>query len=140
MKGYLDALDHYKIKYDPGMIIQCGGDKENYKLIYDLLKGKKHPDGIFASVEKLAIDSYQVCRDLDISIPTKVKVVCYANLETASLLTPSMTTVTQPAYEMGKEASEILFRLIEKKYLNNHNQHLVFQSKLMIRDSTGKVG
>jgi LacI family transcriptional regulator len=123
MKGYMDALRKHKIPFDSELLLisENGHDRTKdgkNKALYKLLQSKERPDGIFASVEKLAITSYHFCNDLGIDIPGQVKVICFANLETAPMMAPPMTTVVQPAFEMGKEAARILFRLIEKRPLS----------------------
>ena len=137
MQGYKDALLKNKIPIDNKMIVECSNDNDNnFSLVEKLLSGKNRPDGIFASVEKLAITSYHVCRKLDLSIPSDVKIIGFSNLETASLLNPSLTTITQPAFNIGKEAAGILFKALQKNQLNLRNEKVVLQSTLMKRDST----
>lgn len=138
MDGYLDALKKYKIKHDPKLLLQCSSNdnEANSKAIAGLLKRKSRPDGIFASVEKLAILSYHVCEDLKLSIPEDVKIISFSNLETAALLNPSLTTITQPAYDIGKEAAAMLFKVLEKKSMNFSDEKIILKSTLIKRNST----
>lgn len=137
MKGYQEALKTYGIKEDKKLIVDCVDDREkNYSIIKSLLKKKNRPDGIFASVEHLAITSYQVCRDSKLTIPKDVKVISFSNLEAASLLNPSLTTITQPAFEIGKEAATILLKTLTKKGFELTNSKLVIPSRLIQREST----
>ncbi|HXO78199.1 MAG TPA: substrate-binding domain-containing protein, partial [Puia sp.] len=94
------------------------------------------PDGVFASVEKLAVQTYHVCRELGLRIPEDVKVIGFSNLITASLLNPSLTTIAQPAYDMGKEAATMLFRRLEKKYIVVPDDQVMLPAKLEVRSST----
>ncbi len=136
-QGYIDGLRRYDQPCDPGMIVHCSNDEEeNYRLIRELLLSDNRPDGIFASVEKLAVLVYHVCRDLGWKIPDDVKVISFSNLVTASLLNPSLTTIAQPAYEMGKEAATILFRRLEKKYIVVPEDKIMLPARLEARDST----
>ncbi|MDQ6762975.1 MAG: substrate-binding domain-containing protein, partial [Bacteroidota bacterium] len=64
------------------------------------------------------------------------KIVCFSNLETASILNPSLTTVTQPAFEMGKTAATLLFRALAKSSFNLKKESIVIPSNLVIRGST----
>jgi LacI family transcriptional regulator len=48
-------------------------------------------------------------------IPKDLKIIGFSNLYTAALLNPALTTVTQPAFEIGKQAATILHKMIEKK-------------------------
>ena len=139
MNGYLEALKKSNIETDHSLIIySTGDDLKNKDLIRKLLKGKKRPDGIFASVEKLAIDTYEICEELKLNIPRDVKIICFSNLKTAGLLNPSMSTITQPAYEIGREAASILFKLVEKKGHHFLLEKTVINSKLVERNSTKK--
>jgi LacI family transcriptional regulator len=140
MRGYLEALNEYKLEQDKKWIIDCVDNREkNYEMIKALMKSKDQPDGIFASVEHLAITSYVVCKDLGLKIPKDVKVISFSNLETAALLSPPLTTITQPAYEIGKEAASILLKALTKKNFQLTNSKLVLPSRLIERESTAKV-
>jgi LacI family transcriptional regulator len=139
-QGYLEALNKYDIKIEESRIINCGiDDKMNTQKIKKLLSGNKMPDGIFASVERLALKVYHICNAAKISIPEVVKVISFSNLRTADLLCPSLTTITQPAYEMGKEAAKILFKHLSKRKNIILNENIVINSVLTIRNSTKKT-
>jgi LacI family transcriptional regulator len=136
-KGYIDGLIKYDKTYDPNLMIHCGSDEEeNYRMIRQLLLSENRPDGVFASVEKLAVTVYHVCRELGLDIPRDVKVIGFSNLLTASLLNPSLTTIAQPAFEMGKEAATILFRHLEKKYIVVPEDRVMLPARLEVRNST----
>ncbi|MBN8854631.1 MAG: LacI family transcriptional regulator [Sphingobacteriales bacterium 50-39] len=137
MKGYTDALLRYDKPYEDTMIVHCeGSDEENFLKIRDLLASDQRPDGIFASVEMLAVQVYHACRELGLEIPRDVKVLGFSNLVTASLLSPALTTIAQPAYEMGKEAATILFRRLEKKYILTPDHRVILPARLEVRSST----
>jgi LacI family transcriptional regulator len=140
MNGYLEALKINNIKPDNNLILSCNGDEDkNYELIRKLLKRKNRPDGIFASVEKLAISTYEICKELELNIPKDIKIISFSNLQTAALLDPSLTTITQPAYEIGREAALILFKLVEKRGYNFLLEKTVLKSTLIQRNSTKKT-
>lgn len=139
MNGYEDALKKHNIKADPKLVVQCTNDNAaNLDMIKKLLTRKDRPDGIFATVEKLAISTYYVCNDIGLKIPQQLKVISFSNLRTASLLNPSLSTITQPAFEMGKESASLLFRMIEKKTFGNRIDKIVLKSSLIERDSSKK--
>jgi LacI family transcriptional regulator len=94
------------------------------------------PDGIFAAVERYAIICYELCEELGLNIPKDVKVISFSNLQTASLLNPSMSTITQPAFDIGREAAAMLLKKLEKKNFQLKDENIVFESKLIVRKST----
>ncbi len=137
MAGYVEALKKNGINFNSNLIIQCNNDDKNNRLqIKKLLKGKYRPDGFFASVEKLALSLYEICAEAKLNIPRDIKIISFSNLQTAPLLNPSLTTITLPAFEMGREAASILFKLIEKKGINAIPDKTVLKSALMERNST----
>jgi LacI family transcriptional regulator len=136
MEGYKKALEDQGASHGPS-IIQCSNDMENNKVIIrDLLKNKVRPDGIIASVEKLTATIYMVCRELKLSIPEDIRVVSFTNLQSAAILNPALTTVTQPAFEMGKTAATVLFKALGKNSVSLKKESVVIPSLLVQRDST----
>jgi LacI family transcriptional regulator len=136
MAGYRDALQKSARPFEQELVLECGLDhKKNYGIIKKAFQTLK-PDGIFASVERLAFTTYQVCQDLEIAIPQAVKVLSFSSLEIASLLNPALTTITQPAYEMGTKAALLLFKALEQETEGPVTDHVVLKSKLIKRAST----
>jgi LacI family transcriptional regulator len=135
-EGYFDALRDNNITFDEALIVASDNtdDDANYGLIKTLIAGQK-PDGIIASIEELALPVYYACRDLNLNIPLDIKLVSFSNLKTAPLLNPSLTTITQPAFEMGKEAAKVMFKILEKKYFEPNDIHIL-KSVLIKREST----
>jgi LacI family transcriptional regulator len=140
LEGYLQALKDYNVKSHKSNIVLCTNDaKQNFRLIKKLLQQKNKPNGLVASVEKLTTTVYMVCDMLKLKIPNDVKVVCFSNLETAAILDPSLTTITQPAFEMGRAAATVLFKALEKTNFDVAKENLVIPSTLMARRSTMKL-
>lgn len=136
MEGYMQALSDIGVKRTSENIVSCTSDSAgNHKIIYDLLKKKNRPDGLIASVEKLTTPVYLACDQLELSIPGDVKVISFTNLQAALILTPTLTTVTQPAFEMGKTAATVLFKSLEKRNANLKKEITVIPSVLTIRNS-----
>jgi len=140
MNGYMDALKKHGLPVENELIVQCTNDNEyNLSLIKTLLKGRKRPDGIFSTVEKLAISVYYVTQEMGLEIPKQLKIISFSNLRTASLLNPSLSTITQPAFEIGLEAAALLFRMIEKKTFGNRIDKLELKSALIERKSSERI-
>ena len=137
MNGYQAALKKYNLQEDPKMIVECTNDDEaNQVLIKKILKMKGRPDGILSSIEKLAISTYYVCNELKLKIPQQLKIISFSCLRTASLLSPALSTITPPAFEIGKESAELLFRMIEKKTFGNRIDKIIKPSSLIVRQSS----
>ena len=137
MEGYQKALLDHNVECFDCDIVACSNDNSgNYDILRKLLAEQKHPDGIIASVEKLTTPVYLACKDLKLDIPQKVKVISFSNLDTALILDPPLTTIKQPAFEMGKAAATILFKAIEKKNFQLKSEKIVIASQLVEKEST----
>jgi LacI family transcriptional regulator len=135
--GFFEALKDHSMNREEDMILCCDGDdRQNKDQIRKLLTRKDRPDGIFASVETLAISTYEVCEELKLNIPKDLKVIAFSNSYLAALLNPSLTAIAQPAFEMGREAAAILVNLVEKKESRFRHQRTEIKSRLIVRNST----
>jgi LacI family transcriptional regulator len=138
MEGYIQALKDHDIPFNREMVIRCiNHPQEDLSLIMHALESLK-PDGIFSSFEKLAMLTYQACSSLKIEIPKKLKIISFSNLETAPLLQPSLTTITQPAFEIGEKAASVLFRALKTGALTIPDEQIIIDSVLIKRQSTAR--
>ncbi len=139
LHGYLEALKKHNIPYDNMMIVECtNNNEENFEKIKKLLQSSNPPQGIFACIERLAIITYHVCKKIKMNIPESLKIISFSSLETASLLNPSLSTMTPDAFEIGKKAAEILFENIEKKNILGRMERITLPALLIERESTAK--
>ena len=137
MEGYKKALADHQFKNNQTDIIFCGNDiDENYRLIIKALKKDKRPDGVIACVEKFTNSIYLACNELKLSIPGDIRVISFTNLQTALILDPPLTTVEQPAFEMGKTAASVLFKNLGKNSTALKNETVIIPSVLNIRCSS----
>jgi LacI family transcriptional regulator len=136
IQGYQQALKDHRLPLEP-TILYCDKDEaRNYQLIKNLLRKKDRPDAVIASVEKLTAPVYRACRELGLSIPRDVKVIGFTNLPTADILSPGLTTITQPAFEMGKTAAAVLFKVLGKNKGTLKQETVVVKSVLTVRESS----
>jgi LacI family transcriptional regulator len=135
LNGYKKALAEHG--YDNPRILYCGGDNaEDYHDIRELLQPPGRPDGLIACVEKFTTATYLACKDLGLNIPADLKLISFTNLHTARILNPSLTTITQPAFEMGRTAATVLFEGLCKKRPDLRSETIVIPSVLHERESS----
>lgn len=137
-RGYLDALKEAGMQPEPTFSLHCcRSDEENIQLITELLKSENRPDGILSSVEKLALATYHAVKKTKLSIPDDLKIITFSNMSSAGLLSPSLSTITQPAFTIGQECAKLLIKKLTKPRHNElKDQVIVIPSKLTIREST----
>lgn len=133
-KAFIDICNENNIeffirKYD----INTYNEMNYYEYIKDTFNEIKNIDGIFASSDLIAAQVIQVCNELNIRIPSDVKLVGFDDVEIAKLTTPTITTIHQPIKEMAKLAIE----LIDSKYKNIEvNEQTILPIELVVRNST----
>lgn len=134
--GYLDALKAHGTAPSAELVVNyLDGEVLNVEQIKKLLE-KFQPDALFSSIEEFIIPAYCACREAGLQIPDDIKILSFSNLSTAKLLSPSLTTISQPAFEIGREAAKCLFKILHKKQLDDE-QNIILKSVLIKRESTG---
>ncbi|WP_341225039.1 LacI family DNA-binding transcriptional regulator [uncultured Arcticibacterium sp.] len=134
--GYLKALKEAGMSSDESLIVHGKFDKDNaYLKTMELLRLKNLPDAIFAISDRLALGAYMAIKDKGLRMPEDIALVGFNDEPIMSLLSPSISSVSQPAFEMGKMAARLF---IEE--LNSEGEYEprteVFQPELKIRDSS----
>ena len=96
----------------------------------------ERPTALICANDQMAIGALSYCRRAGIRVPEDVSVVGFDDLPLASLLTPSLTTVRQPARELGMEAVKLLLSLVDGANPASPPPSPVL---LKIRESSGPV-
>lgn len=136
LAGYKAALEKNGIPYDVNLVKYA---EFNYNTISEIITNLIHiekPDALFTASDRLALSSFEAIRSLNVKIPEEVAIVGFSNLEVAHLLFPPMTTVTQPAGNLGAEATRILIDTIENKRKTAGYQNIELPTVLKIRASS----
>ena len=90
------------------------------------------PDAIFASGDLMAVGALRALRKAGLRVPKDVSLIGFDDAEFASLVQPTLTTVQQPSYLMGKKAAELVLN-----HLGGEEPSIVFlHPKIIERDST----
>lgn len=98
-----------------------------------LLVDNDRPTAIFASNDDMAAGVVSTASKLGVDVPGELSVCGFDDTPLAKILSPQLTTVQQPIFEMGYQAARVLIDP-EKKKTDPATYHLDF--KLIIRDST----
>ncbi len=135
LAGYRAALEQYGIPYDESLIQYAGfGQNEVEPIIDDLLS--QSPDAFFAASDRLALGCLAALKKRNVAIPETVSLIGFTNTPVADLLAPPMSTVEQPAMEIGQIAAEQLIDLIEVKAKRPQPGTVRIPTRMVVRDST----
>lgn len=135
MRGYRDALKKHQLHLDEQYIIRCDHFQDSAPgAIQHLLQLLPHLDGVFAVNDPLGISVTRQLKAAGVRIPSDVAVVGFNDDPVSAVCEPSLSTVMQPAYEVGKRAMEMLIHRIKDK--SDLPETSVLNSRLIIRDSS----
>ena len=142
LKGYLQALAEANIAKDKSLIKIGNFKKESgKKLTKELLKQVNKPEAIFVTNIDMSMGALSAIKEMGVSIPDEIGLICFDDSEWAPLINPPITVIRQPVYQLGSTASELLIRNIEnnEKDLIHKSKIIILQTELIIRNSTKKL-
>ena len=92
------------------------------------------PDCIFCTSDTFAAAAVKACIKNGLSVPNDIFVVGFDDIELSTMLTPSITTVRQPAFEIGYTGFKYLVELIE--HPDTPVRKTLLDGQMIIREST----
>ncbi|GAA4674439.1 LacI family DNA-binding transcriptional regulator [Phytohabitans rumicis] len=135
LRGYRRALEDHDREYDPDLVRH--GDFRSdggYRAMASLLALRPRPDAIFAGNNLMTVGAVECLVDSRIEVPAEMGVVGFDDVPWAHLVRPSLTTVAQPTYELGREAAQLLTQRIATP--DRPPTVITLETKLQIRDSS----
>jgi DNA-binding LacI/PurR family transcriptional regulator len=139
MKGYLKALKKYKMPIDENLIIYCDFDQHYaYIATKELLSMKKRPDAIFTISDRMAIGAMLAIKEKGLTMPHDIGLVGFNNEPVTSLVTPQISSVEQPCFELGKLAAKLFIETVHQdKDMSDVDE--VLKTKLFVRESSQRL-
>lgn len=135
--GYRNILKKNNIPYDPRLVIQLPYRLKSGKDgIKSLMSRIDPPTAVFCSNDYMAMGAIEGARELGLNLPGDLSLVGFDDNQFSSFLTPRLTTVRQPAYEMGSLGARELFNLIGEP--GRKPVQKLLDIKLIERDSTAR--
>lgn len=135
LKGYIAALEKYNLPVRKEWIIHSGFSQEHGEADVDaLLKLHQAPNAIFAVNDRKAIGAILSLKKNKIAIGKEIGVVGFTNDPQSSIISPSLSTISEPAFDIGKKSCELLLKHITKT--NFLPQEIVLSGELIVREST----
>ncbi|MFC4262063.1 LacI family DNA-binding transcriptional regulator [Ferruginibacter yonginensis] len=138
MQGYINALKKHKIKVDTDLIFHCDFNQEYaYFATQELLSMKKRPDAIFTISDRMAIGAMLAIKKKGLRMPDDIGLVGFNNEPVVSLVTPSITSVEQPSFELGKVAAKLFIETMHNTENMDHVEKIL-RPKLFVRASSNR--
>jgi LacI family transcriptional regulator len=138
VQGYRETLAKYGATLEQQLIVT--GDfhfEGGYRAAQQLLSLNDQPTAIFACNDIMAIGAIAAIQDSGLGVPADISIIGYDNIPMASYYNPRLTTIAQPAYDLGLIAVERLLERIGKPETAIRDEILPVQ--LIERDSCRKL-
>ncbi|MEF3331292.1 LacI family DNA-binding transcriptional regulator [Oceanobacillus sp. M60] len=89
--------------------------KRSFEVAGQLLDKTPEVDSVFVGNDQIGVAMVKEAMLRDIRIPGELQIVGFDGIEIGELITPSLSTIQQPIYELGKEATKLLLALANKQ-------------------------
>jgi DNA-binding LacI/PurR family transcriptional regulator len=137
LNSFRETLNEYGITVDERYIM--AGDERftgGVHAVPQLLALAEPPTAVFCFNDMTAIGVIKALQQRGYKVPQDLSVIGFDDLDIASFYHPSLTTVRQPIYQIGRSAAKMLYSLIQRK---ENIQAQVLEPELVIRESTAPL-
>lgn len=137
-EGFLAALKEANIQVNQDHVINL----EDFtfelagKALQKLWMQDLKPDAIFCFADILAIGALHKAQQLGIKVPEELAIAGFGNDITGRFITPSISTMSQPSFEMGELAAQIVLEEIGLSEEPYPKRIEIMKPKIIIREST----
>ena len=118
------------------IIVNTLTSEEGVAAIQQLMSLPEPPDAIFCGNDTTALSVMIYLRNKGIRIPEDIGIVGFSNEPFSKVVSPSISTIAQPGFEMGQKAAELIIRKIENK--ERTYQTITLPTELIIRESSSR--
>ena len=132
--GYEKALIESYVKTDKNLIIKIDEKQDIKKQIEQLFE--QNIDGVFAVNEIYAANTMRIAKEKGLNIPNDISIIGFTDGLISEYSSPSITTIAQHGFTMGRQAVELLIERIENETEVFNPKKIVISSDLKLREST----
>ncbi|HTS26301.1 MAG TPA: LacI family DNA-binding transcriptional regulator [Bryobacteraceae bacterium] len=140
LQGFENALRRAGLKLERELVWHGNLRPEDVETICRerLADPERRPDAIFSTNGPTGLGVLRALRACSLKTPDDIAFATFDELTVDDLFLPAITTVVQPAYDIGFRAAEILLRRIEE---GSKDEKIAIRlpASLKIRDSSGKA-
>ncbi len=115
--GYKKALEVNNIEFDQNLVFTCSkvNFEEGRLFAQEIVTNHPDVDGIFAITDLVAVGVLNYLQEAKIEVPNRIKLIGFSNWFMSEIMSPKLSTVDQPGFEMGIESFRLLLEEINAK-------------------------
>lgn len=135
--GYLKGLKECGLKFDPELLVESNLNADDAaRATRQLLSLTQIPDAIFGINDTVAFAAMKEIKKQKLKIPEDIALVGFTDEFHSTVVEPTLTSVTHPTLEMGREAARLFFEQIESD--SKLDEQVILPTSLVIRESSVK--
>ena len=135
LNGYRKALLEHGRPYDETLVRRADfRERGGYQAMESLLDSAQPPDAVFVANNLMAVGALECLVARGVALPDDFGIVGFDDLPWADLVRPSLSTVGQPTYEMGRTAAQLLAERIKEP--SKEPSTVVLKTELHVRDTS----
>jgi len=132
--GYEECLRGIKRSHIKKVVIPDEASAQ--KVLSALFSSPDRPDAIFTANNTCTISVLKTLQNMKIKVPRDVALIGFDDVDFYTLLNPPVTTVRQPATELGRTSTDLLLQRI-KAEPSSSSVRMVLPVTLIVRESCG---
>lgn len=137
-RGYQDAMEEAGLPVKDEWVVDSGfqeeGGRRGMKKLLDL-PADLRPEAVMAVNDPCAFGAMEAIYEAGLRIPEDIAIVGFTDEIRAALISCPLTTIHQPAYEVGKRGAQKLLKVIENK--EEPLETIEIKTELIVRRSCG---
>ena len=137
--GHRQALLEYNLPYDERLIAflepAAAPGQSSYEAVKRLIRAEPGFTAVFTATDEAAIGAIAALTDDGLRVPHDVAVASIDNIEMASMVRPSLTTVDVPKRMLARSAIQSL--TTQKDFPDQQQVSMIVPTKLIVRESCG---
>ena len=134
--GYKRAMEENGLKEYLMSYYGCFTQASGFELTREIFSHDSKPTAVFAANNLMAIGALRALQEIGLKVPDDVALVSFDDIPENLTIFPFMTVVTQPSYELGKRATELIISRINNDTDLDY-QEIVFPVEFFERASSG---
>jgi DNA-binding LacI/PurR family transcriptional regulator len=138
LAGYREAHEAHGLEIDPKLVMRAPGNRlGGSQLIRRIVTAVDRPTAVYITDPMAALGAMYEAQKMGLRVPRDMSIIGFDDAELRHIVLPTMTAVCQDATGLGREAFQVLSRLMSRQKDGNGSVHRVLPTWFEIHDTTG---
>jgi len=138
LRGFINGLEAHNLPVDNSLIIEAGYRQRSGRIVgHQLLELADPPTAIVTCNDLIALGAIHAAQERGLVVGRDISITGFDDILLAEYAHPPLTTVHQPAHQIGTLLCQMLVKIINRQALKP--EQIILQPELVVRQSSGPV-